>query len=59
MANFTLEYMSAIAKELANLAEINGYPSLAKLLQGVAEEADHLQTSNTHPTACVRRHRTK
>ena len=43
MRSVTLEYMSAIAHELANLAEINGYPSLVRLFRATAEEADHLQ----------------
>jgi rubrerythrin len=43
MTNVTLEYMSAIADELANLADMNGYPSLVKLFRAAAAEAEHLQ----------------
>ena len=42
MTSDILEYASAIVDELANLAEMNGYPSLTKSLRAAAQEAERL-----------------
>jgi hypothetical protein len=51
MRSVTLEYMCAIAHELANLAELNDYPSLVKLLRATAAEAERLQKAQRTPAA--------
>jgi hypothetical protein len=57
MRNVTLEYISAVAVELANLAETSGHPSLAVLFRKASVEAKVLQDLQNADSACSGRRR--
>jgi hypothetical protein len=53
MRSTVLEYMSDLTCELANLAEMNNYPSLVRLLRAAAAEAEHLEKASHLPDGLV------